>query len=146
MRAYGIEIFLADFVSGRSRAQRLYNDGSFAVGVDVSWWNLLRRGFCMSELFDRQQAINRFHNFVSKHLRPDAKCLLLSNAGRRNVIENTQVNRDDVLKVFFRLNPQFALYRIDIWESSGDQPTFLFVKQLWTETIVGQLNCVDVSN
>ena len=98
----------------------------------------------MSEMIDRQQAISRFHNFVSAHL--DAKNMLLSSAGRRNVVETTKVNLDDVLKVFFRLNPQYALYRVDVWESSGNQPTFLFVKQLWTRTIVGQLICVDVSN
>lgn len=98
----------------------------------------------MSELIDRQQAINRFHNFVSEHLY--AKNMLPSSAGRPNVIETTKVKRDEVLKVFFRLNPQYALYRVEVWESSGDQPTFLFVKQLWTKTIVYQLNCVDLSN
>jgi hypothetical protein len=98
----------------------------------------------MSEKIDRQQAINRFHNFVSEHLY--AKNRLPSVAGRRTIIEPTKVKRDDVLKVFFRLNPQYALYRVEVWESSGDQPTFLFVKQLWTNTIVCQLNCVDVSN
>jgi hypothetical protein len=100
----------------------------------------------MFERIDRQQAINRFHNFVSEHLRPDAKCTLPSSAGRRNAIETTKVKRDDVLKVFFRLNPQYALYRVDVWESSGNQPTFLFAKQSWTKTIVGQLTCADVSN
>jgi hypothetical protein len=99
----------------------------------------------MSEMIDRQQAINRFHNFVSEHLRPDARNMLPSSATRRNVIETTKVKRDDVLKLFFRLNPQYALYRVEVWESSGDQPTFLFVKQLWTKTIIGQLNCVNVS-
>jgi hypothetical protein len=100
----------------------------------------------MVQMIDRQQAINRFHNFVSEHLRPDAKYASPANADRRNVIETTKVRRDDVLKVFFRLNPQYALYRIEVWDSSRDQPTFLFVKQLWTKTIVCQLNCVDVSD
>ena len=88
----------------------------------------------MSEMLNRQRALNAFHDFVTKHLAPRGRHADHSSPDPREVVETKEVTRDDVLKVFLKLKPQHAPYRLDILESSRIEPTLLFSKQLWADT------------
>ena len=88
----------------------------------------------MSETLNRQRALNGFHDFVAKHLAARGRHVEHTSPNPREVIEATKLARDDVLKVFLKLKPQHAPYRLDILESSRIQRTLLFSKQLWADT------------
>jgi hypothetical protein len=88
----------------------------------------------MSEMSNRQRALNAFHDFVAKHLPPRDMQADLSSSDPREAVETKKVTRDDVLKVFLKLKPQHTPYRLDILESSRIEPTLLFSKRLWADT------------
>jgi hypothetical protein len=88
----------------------------------------------MSEMSNRQRALNAFHDFVAKHLPQRGRQADLLNRDAQEVVETKKVTRDDVLKVFLKLKPQHLPYRLDILESSRIEPTLLFSKQLWADT------------
>jgi hypothetical protein len=88
----------------------------------------------MSEMLNRQRALNSFHDFVAKHLPPRGMRADLSSPDPGEVVETKKVTRDDVLKVFLKLKPQHTPYRLDILESSRIEPTLLFSKHLWSDT------------